>query len=201
MEFENLDCIEFRRVARKSRVSKHRAERLLLRNVLDHRLVELAVETSDQRAFGVIMDRRAVEDFRRVRQIELDAPIEQTAEQQIERRPIGFYIFCGGLETLLRDLFDIKKDIFEVALVQFEDAEADVEMPGRERGGVFYLLSGEANALLADLTDVFVAGFGGFGVGSAELGQLHHDEAAIAAVLGVELHHRMRRRRQYRQYR
>ena len=45
-----------------------------------------------------------------------------------------------------------------------------------------------ANAFFADFGDGFVACFVGFAFFVADFGQLHHDEFALAAVFGVELH-------------
>ena len=53
------------------------------------------------------------------------------------------------------------------------------------------LLSGPADALLADLGNGAIARFGGFALGVAGLRQLHHNELPVAAIFGIELHHRM----------
>ena len=50
------------------------------------------------------------------------------------------------------------------------------------------LFTGTANALLADFADVLVACFVGFACFIALFGDLHHDEFAVSAVLGIELH-------------
>ena len=55
----------------------------------------------------------------------------------------------------------------------------------------FDFLACAADALFADFTDVFVTGFIGFAGFVAFFGQLHHDEFAVSAVLGIQLHHSM----------
>lgn len=44
------------------------------------------------------------------------------------------------------------------------------------------------DTLLADVADCFVPSFVGFALFVTGFGQLHHDELAVAAILGVELH-------------
>ena len=53
---------------------------------------------------------------------------------------------------------------------------------------LFNLIPGAADALFADFADVLVACFVGFACFVALFGELHHDEFAVPAVLGVELH-------------
>ena len=50
------------------------------------------------------------------------------------------------------------------------------------------LVSGAADAFLADFADGLVTGFVGFALFVSEFRQLHHDELAVSAVFGVELH-------------
>ena len=53
------------------------------------------------------------------------------------------------------------------------------------------LFTGTANALLADFADVLVACFVGFACFVALFGELHHDEFAVPAVLGILTHNSM----------
>ena len=53
------------------------------------------------------------------------------------------------------------------------------------------LLSGAADSLFANLTDVFIAGLVSLTLFVADFGQLHQNKPAVAAVLGIELHHGM----------
>ena len=51
------------------------------------------------------------------------------------------------------------------------------------------LLSGAADSLFANLTDVFIPGLVSLTLFVADFGQLHQNKPAVAAVLSVELHH------------
>ena len=51
-----------------------------------------------------------------------------------------------------------------------------------------YFFPRAADAFLADFGDGLVACFVGFAFFVADFGQLHHDELALAAIFGVELH-------------
>src|SRR5699024_8420215 len=79
-------------------------------------------------------------------------------------------------------------DVLHVAVVQLEDAEANVEVLGGQ--WVFFLdfIPSAADTLLADFTDGFVACFVGFALFIARLRKLHHNEFSMAAILSVELH-------------
>ena len=52
----------------------------------------------------------------------------------------------------------------------------------------FDFIARAADALFADFADVFVARLVRFGFFIAGFGQLHHNEFAVTAVLGVQLH-------------
>ena len=49
-------------------------------------------------------------------------------------------------------------------------------------------ISGPADAFLANIADGFIASFVGFALFAADFRELYHDELAVAAVLGIELH-------------
>ena len=82
-------------------------------------------------------------------------------------------------------------DVFHIALIHTEHAEADVQILGSQRVFFFDFLTGAADALFADFANVFVTCFEGFTVFVAGFGELYHDELAVPAVLGVELHDRV----------
>ena len=77
-------------------------------------------------------------------------------------------------------------DLFHVALVHPEDAEADVQVSVRVLG--LDLVPGPADALFADLADVLITGFERLGFFITRFRKLNHDKLALPTVLGVELH-------------
>ena len=70
-------------------------------------------------------------------------------------------------------------------------AETDVQVLGGQGAVLLDLAPGSADALLADLADVFVPRLVGLALFIAGFRQLHHDKLPVAAVLGVELHDRV----------
>lgn len=53
------------------------------------------------------------------------------------------------------------------------------------------LFPGPSDALLADFADILVSSLVSLALFVAQFGKLHQNKAPVAAVLGVELHHRM----------
>ncbi len=124
-----------------------------------------------------------------VGQIDLDAPVQQAGVEQVQVGTVLLDVADCLAQHQLGDFFGVVVDIFHVAFVHAEHAETDVQISVRMLG--LDLVPGPADALLADLADVFVASLIGLALFVAGLGQLHHDEFAATAVLGVELHDRV----------
>ena len=135
------------------------------------------------------MDGAAVHLLRPIRQGQRQAPVDQAAEQQVK---VGSVVLDVGFQPRDHILTVIVRrivNVLHVGVVQLEDAEADVEvLRGRGAFG-FDFLACAADALFADFTDVLVTRFIGFAGFVAFFGKLNHDEFAVSAVLGVELHH------------
>ena len=134
------------------------------------------------------MDGAAVDLLGRIRQGQRQTPVNQAAEQQVK---VGAIILDVGFQSGKHSLIVVIGrivDVLHVGIVQFEDAEANVEVLRGHGAFGFNLVSGTANALFADFADGLVTGFIGFACFVALFWQLHHDELAVSAVLGVELH-------------
>src|SRR5690554_2131867 len=90
-------------------------------------------------------------------------------------------------QQVLFQVVEIWLPFFDIGGIELEHLEAEVGF------GVWMLLldlaGRTADALFADLGNGGVPGFAGFRVFGCWLGYLHHDELAIAAVFGVELHY------------
>lgn len=113
--------------------------------------------------------------------------VEQIAEYAPAKAIISRDSFVD--DTAMANAYYILRDLevdgggvpgFQVGGVQLEHPEAGV--PGGD------LRPGAADTLLADLSDVGIARLGRLAGLGAHLGELHQDETAVAAVLGVELH-------------
>ena len=134
------------------------------------------------------MDGAAVDFLGFVRQGQRQPPVDQAAEQQVE---VGTVILDVGFQPREHPLIVVVRrivDVFHVGIVQLENAETDVEVLRGHGTFGLDLVSGAADALLADFTDGLVARFVGFACFIAFFGKLHHNELAVSAVLGVELH-------------
>ena len=134
------------------------------------------------------MDGAAVDLLGRIRQGQRQTPVDQAAEQQVE---IGAVILDVGFQTGKHILIVIIRrivDILHVGVVQLENAETDVEVLRGHGAFRLDLIPTTADALLANFADVLVACFVGFACFIALFRELHHDEFAVSAVLGVELH-------------
>ena len=123
-----------------------------------------------------------------VRQGQRQTPVNQAAEQQVK---VGAIILDVGFQSGKHSLIVVIGrivDVLHVGIVQLEDAKTNVEVLRGHGAFGFDFLTGAADALLANFTDVFVTGFVGFACFVALFGQLHHYELAVSAVFGVKLH-------------
>ena len=152
----------------------------------DHRVGDVFIEAGHQRAIVHVVNGAAIQRFRAVGQVDLHVPVQQAGVQQVKvaavRLDVGHHAAQHGLSQLLRVVIDV----LHVALVHAEHTEAGVQLGIGVLG--FDLVTGAADALLADFADGLVAHFIGFTCFIALFGKLHHDKLAVSAVLGVELH-------------
>lgn len=188
IEFENLEHVDLLRAGRKTGIAEDGAERAALCDLFDHAFGNIRVKASDEVAVVVGVDGTAVDLLGLVGQGQRQTPIDQAAKQQVE---VGAVIFDIGFQPREHPLIVVIRrivDILHVAIVQLENAETDVEVLRGHGAFRLDLIPSAADALLAYFADVFVARLVGFACFVTWLGKLYHDEFAMSAVLGVELH-------------
>ena len=137
------------------------------------------------------MDGTAVNLFAGVGQRQGQPPVQQAAEQKVQVGAVFFDVGDHIHKVLLVVLVRGIVNIFHVAVVQLEDAETNIQVLGGQRAFFLDFLPSTADALLADFADILVACFMGFAFFIAGFRQLYHNEFAVAAILGVELHDRV----------
>ena len=188
IKLENLKHVDFLRAGRKAGIAEDGAERLALCDLFDHTFGDILVKAGDQVAIVVGVDGAAAQLLGLVRQGQGQPPVNQATKQQVE---VGTVILDVGFQTSEHPLIVVIRrivDVFHVGVVQLENAETDVEVLRGHGAFRLDLIPSAADALLADSADGFVACFVGFACFIALFGKLHHDEFAVSAVLGVELH-------------
>ena len=122
---------------------------------------------------------------------QLHAPVQQHLKKQVFRRTTGLDIIRGQIQQILLQGVRRIEHIRHIGGIHLEHAETHIPVPAFMAIAFQDFLSGPADALLADLGNGAIARFGGFACSTAGFRQLHHNETPIAAVLGIELHHRM----------
>ena len=189
--FEDLRHIDFGVVGGEGAVPEDGAEGLLLCHILHHGAGHIGAEAGHESAVVHIMDGAAVQVGAGVGQVDFHAPVQQAGVEQIQ---IGAVVLDVGHQVehgLLIQLLRLVVHILHVAAVHPEDTETNVQILCAQGVILFDFVTRPADAFLADLADIFVAGLECLGLLVTGSRQLYHDKLAVAAVLGVELHHRM----------
>lgn len=128
IELENLEHIDLLRAGRKAGIAEDGAERAALCDLFDHAFGNIRVKTGDQVAVVVGMDSAAAQLLGLVGQGQRQPPVDQAAEQQVE---VGAVILDVGFQTSEHPLIVVVRrivDVLHIGIVQFENAEADVEV-------------------------------------------------------------------------
>ena len=124
-----------------------------------------------------------------VGQVDLHTPVQQAGIKKVHIGAVLLDVADCLAQHQLGDFFGVVVDVFHIALIHTEHAEADVQIGVRVLR--LDLVTGPADALLADLADIFISGLERLRFFVAGFRQLHHDELAVPAILGVELHDRV----------
>ena len=157
--------------------------------MLHHSGGNLGVKTGQQSPVVHVVDGAAVDHLAGVGQVDLHPPAQQAGVEQVQVGAVLLDVGHHAADGLLGVFLRVVVDILHVALVHPEDAEANVQVSVRVLG--LDLVPRSADALFADLTDIFISSLEGLGLFITRFRQLHHDEFAAPAVLGVELHDRV----------
>ena len=127
IQLEDLEHVYLGRTACKAAVAEHRPERLAPCYLLDNAFGDIFVKAGDEIAVVICMHGAARYLFRRVRHGERQAPIKQSAEQEVEVGAVvldvGDHIEQVALLIFVRGIIDV----FHIAAIEFEHAEADVD--------------------------------------------------------------------------
>ena len=143
----------------------------------------MLVKASHQGAVVHVMDRAAVHGGCDVGQVDRHAAVQQAGVQQVKVGAVGLDVADGFAQHGLGEFLGFIVDIPHIGGINAEHAETDVEVGIGMLG--FDFVARAADALFADFADVFVARLVRFGFFIAGFGQLHHNEFAVTAVLGV----------------
>ena len=167
-------------------LAAHSPEGLALGDLLDNAIGDILIKAGNQISVVVGVDGAALDLLGGVGHGQGQAPLQQTAKQQVQVGAVGLDVAHQLVEHTLVVLPGGIVHVSHVSVVQLEHPETAV----KGLSGVICsdFLGSAADALFANLADIFVSRVVCFAFFTAYLGQLYHDKAAAAAVFCVELH-------------
>ena len=172
---------------------------------------DVVCEAGDEVAVVNVIDLEVFDGFVLDGERERDAPIDEAAEEEVHVGAAVLDVADLLDEVLLGDFAGGVIDVLHVGVVDFQDAEADVQrfcgcglvacaieqvrfVSGRFFFGLLFcedFIACTADAFLADFANGLVARLCGFRIFIALFWELDHDEFAMAAVFGIQLHNGM----------
>ena len=186
--FKNLVEVSGDAVVGHAAVAEDGVEGLLLGDGGDGFGGDAGVEAGQQEAVGDVEHLLAADDRLGDGAGQLHAQVEHYLEQQVFRCAVGLDVVRSDGQQILRHGGGVIVHVLHVGGIQTEDAETDVQTLSSQTSLVLDLAPGATDALFADFADVEIARLVGFAGFVCFFRQLYHDELAVPAVFGVELH-------------
>ena len=146
--FENFAHVDFGGAVGKAAVPEHSPEGLALGDLLDYGVGDVLVKAGNQVTVVVGVGSAALDFFGDVWHGQGQAPLQQTAKQQVQVGAVGLDVAFQQGEHILTVLPGGVVHICHVSVGQLEDAETTVKGLAGVVGGDF--LGGTADALFSD---------------------------------------------------